>query len=293
MYHSDIFSMIGTLFLWLFWPSFNAYFAFKEYYFMDRAILNTVLSLCGSTVATFIVSRLASSDDRGRHKFEMVHIQNATLAGGVAIGASADLYLHPAGALGVGIVAGTISVLGYKYLQEWINDTLKIADTCGVHNLHGMPGLFGGLVSALVIGAAQGQKVYLPESEFPANKKLPFTGYPFSFNDLHRQAGAQVLGVLCSLGIAILGGLATGLITKFCPIFCPTPLLPFRDNENFIVAAPQKDIFRGTIRNLNVEADDDGTDDDIRIINEGNEEEQELGGVSYGNRDQKVPTEES
>jgi len=47
----------------------------------------------------------------------MVHVQNATLAGGVAVGAVADLMLSPAGALAVGAVAGILSVVGYSYLQ--------------------------------------------------------------------------------------------------------------------------------------------------------------------------------
>jgi hypothetical protein len=39
-----------------------------------------------------------------------VHIQNATLAGGVAVGTSADMMLHPYRALIVGAVAGTSSL---------------------------------------------------------------------------------------------------------------------------------------------------------------------------------------
>ena len=33
-------------------------------------------------------------------------------------------------------------------------DKLKVHDTCGVNNLHGMPGLFGGLLSVLIAGIA-------------------------------------------------------------------------------------------------------------------------------------------
>lgn len=45
------------------------------------------------------------------------HVQNATLAGGVAVGASANLMIHPFGAMLTGTVAGIISVVGFKYIQ--------------------------------------------------------------------------------------------------------------------------------------------------------------------------------
>ena len=47
-------------------------------------------------------------------KFVMEHIQNATLAGGVAIGAVADLLVGPWAALTIGSIAGMICVFGFN-----------------------------------------------------------------------------------------------------------------------------------------------------------------------------------
>merc|ERR1719431_287756 len=64
---SDLFSMIGTVFL----------------------------SLCACCISAFAVSALVNPQRR----FCMEHIQNATLAGGVAIGAAADMVVTPFGTM--------------------------------------------------------------------------------------------------------------------------------------------------------------------------------------------------
>ena len=134
----------------------------------------------------------------------MVHIQNATLAGGVAVGSSSDLVIGPHGAMITGFAAGVISVLGYKYLSSWMERKLKIEDTCGVHNLHGLPGLMGGIGGA-ISAATAGSSAYGDS-----------IGDIFSAREDGRsaseQAWYQTATLFTTLGISILGGLFTGWV---------------------------------------------------------------------------------
>lgn len=101
----------GTVFLWCFWPTFNSALAGQD--LAERAVINTYVSLTASTLVTFALS--TSSKPYG--KFKMEHIQNATLAGGVAVGSTANFMIHPAGAMLIGSIAGIVSVFGFSVLQ--------------------------------------------------------------------------------------------------------------------------------------------------------------------------------
>merc|ERR1712032_1647284 len=141
-YTSDLFSLVGTVFLWLFWPSFVAGLVPAGTDEHAYALLNTVLALLGSTVVTFGVMPLLTGK-----RLQAVPVQNATLAGGVAIGATANLAMGPFSAVLVGCIAGAISCIGFVYHEKLIPPAY---DTCGINNLHGMPGIFGALFSALL-----------------------------------------------------------------------------------------------------------------------------------------------
>ena len=52
-----------------------------------------------------------------KNRFQVVDIQNATLSGGVAVGAIADLMLGPGGAFLMGTITGIVSAFGYRKLQ--------------------------------------------------------------------------------------------------------------------------------------------------------------------------------
>jgi ammonium transporter Rh len=81
-------------------------------------------------------------------------VLNSTLAGGVAMGAAADVINQCFSAMIVGFVAGAVSALGYIYLGPYLKEKIGLHDTCGVHNLHGIPGIIGCIVSAITCATA-------------------------------------------------------------------------------------------------------------------------------------------
>ena len=52
-----------------------------------------------------------------QNKIDIVDVQNASLSGGVAVGAVADLMIQPYGAFFLGSLCGVVSTLGYRVLQ--------------------------------------------------------------------------------------------------------------------------------------------------------------------------------
>ncbi|RLV64019.1 hypothetical protein DV515_00017677 [Chloebia gouldiae] len=59
---SELFSVLGTVFVWVFWPSFNSILADSK----KKAVLNTYLALAVSAVAAFMLSALTSKDGKFR-----------------------------------------------------------------------------------------------------------------------------------------------------------------------------------------------------------------------------------
>jgi ammonium transporter Rh len=140
---SDRFSMLGSMVLWIFWPSFCSAVVPQEQF--QQTVINTVVALCGATVVTYLLSAVLR-----KGKPAIADMANAALAGGVAIGATCNLVSTPVAFL-IGALAGGLCVIGYVFIQPRLQSRFKIVDTCGVHNLHGMPGILGGLIAVLVV----------------------------------------------------------------------------------------------------------------------------------------------
>ncbi|ELK18261.1 Ammonium transporter Rh type C [Pteropus alecto] len=202
VYHSDLFAMIGTLFLWMYWPSFNSAVS-NHGDAQHRAAINTYCSLA----ACVLTAVALSSALHKKGKLDMVHIQNATLAGGVAVGTAAEMMLMPYGSLIVGFICGIVSTLGFVYLTPYLESNLRIQDTCGIHNLHGIPGIIGGIVGA-VTAACANSKVYGQQGLAHAFEGLS-TNWSASM-----QGSFQAAGIFVSLAMALVGGIIVGIILK-------------------------------------------------------------------------------
>jgi ammonium transporter Rh len=185
---SNQFSLIGSMVLWIFWPSFTSALVAPEQVVITA--INTVFALCGATLATYVFTRIL------RGKIEIEDIANASLAGGVAIGSACNL-VTPGAAMLIGVLAGTLSTFGYAVIAPKVERLIKGTDTCGVHNLHGMPGILGGL-----------------------------TGVFFAGN-----AGIQLGGILITLIIGFSFGKLSGLILRLLA----QKEVPFSDADEFIV----------------------------------------------------------
>jgi ammonium transporter Rh len=139
---SDRFSMLGSMVLWLFWPSFCSALVPPE--LVPATVVNVILALCGATVATYL------STITLRRKISVADIANASLAGGVAIGSTCD-HATPVQSIVIGVLAGVLSTFGFAVILPWLQKTIKKVDTCGVMYLHGLPGLMGGLAALFVV----------------------------------------------------------------------------------------------------------------------------------------------
>lgn len=178
--HSVSFVWLASMLLFVLWPSFVTALLPPEE--VIPAMINCYLALVAATLTTYATQFLL------RRTIDPLVYTYAILAGGVAIGATVNV-VGPVTAWVIGALAGVLSALSFLYLNEWLGRRTGVLDTMGVHNLHGVPGIFGGLAAIVVAGA-------------PAS---------------------QALAVVGAMAIALVTGAVTGLIIKTLPP--PEPVL--------------------------------------------------------------------
>nr|DBA22030.1 TPA: hypothetical protein GDO54_013113 [Pyxicephalus adspersus] len=238
--NSDFLSFLGTIFLWIFWPTFNSVLAKTEAARL-HAIINTFFALSSGTITTFALSSLI--DRRGR--ISLVYLQNASLAGGVAIGIIADL-ISPGGAFAVGCLAALSCILGYQYLSPFLARKIKMQDQCGIHNLHGIPGIIGTLSSIVVIliGPTNTYSTSLHEMLNDSNLGIQSPVLEVFGNQNTWTAKDQALGQAAAFGVtfgvSLLGGYITGLLLRLPCFVHPSKDYFFDDQLYFQIPEDNK-----------------------------------------------------
>jgi len=204
--NSDIFAMVGSLFLWMYWPSFNSILGAGND--KERAVVNTVISISASCVMAFVTSRKI----REENKFDMVDIQNATLAGGVAMGTCANFLIGPGAAALIGSIAGIISVIGYVHISPMLEEKINLTDTCGVNNLHGIPSVIGATAGIIATALAN-------DADFGEQWMWGTGGDPTSegYKTPGEATTNQLVYMLVTLAFSMISGALTGVIMNALP----------------------------------------------------------------------------
>ncbi len=126
----------------------------------------------------------------------------------LAIGTVADKVIRPFGAVIVGSIAGAVSTAGFRFIRP-VLQKFRIHDTCGVSNLHGLPGLLAGIFGIIL-------------AIFPTYSLYRENLHGTCWHGYHRtylgQIGYQAAALGATIGIAVIGGVITGVILRL-PLF--------------------------------------------------------------------------
>ncbi|MBJ7457836.1 MAG: ammonium transporter [Thermoleophilaceae bacterium] len=128
---------VGILILWFGWFGFNAGSTFQALgvHFAEVAVVTNLSVACGvigATITNYIIEK----------DYNIAMIGNGAIAGAVAITAPSG-YVEPWAAVPIGLVGGTIVVIGLN----WIDD--KIDDPIGAITAHGMVGIWGTIAAGI------------------------------------------------------------------------------------------------------------------------------------------------
>jgi ammonium transporter Rh len=192
-YNGEIFSLLGMLVMWVFWPAFNS--ATADAGAQLQSACNTVIAQLASTVAGASISRMW-----GRGYFNIEEIKIAALSGGIMMGSAANLLAPIYVPIIVGTIAGVIAIFTIKTRRYW--EKIHFEDTAAVISLHGVNGFLSSILGIAITARYDNgaEEDYLGES---LNGIL---------NGETKEAAAnQVYSLLFSLGT----GAAAGLVAVF------------------------------------------------------------------------------
>ena len=221
-YYSNIISAIGSIFIWLYFPSFNTAKIHCDHdknvmeIMRYRGIINTYMSMIGSTMVAFCMSALLSNQ-----KFKMEHILRSSYVGGVIIAGSCTFCAYPWCAMLIGCIGGILPVVflhltrsekggppqeinNYQCLYDFVQ-AIKMSDTIGVLYCFGIPGILGGLCNVIFLGCL-GKKPW---------KDLQLVNFFYYDRSTSKQVGIQIAVLFITIAIALFSGILIGFIERF------------------------------------------------------------------------------
>jgi ammonium transporter Rh len=139
--HSVSFVWLASMLLFILWPSFVTVLLTPGQVVQVATV--TYMSGFGAAVAAYVVNWMIDK------KVDPLIYTYAMLCGMVAIGSTCDI-VGPWAGLAIGAAAGAISVLCFKYWQPFTEKAFGVKDMMGVQNLHGVGGIFGCLLCAVL-----------------------------------------------------------------------------------------------------------------------------------------------
>lgn len=199
--------------MFVYWPSFNG--ALQIGIDQERTIICTVLAILSSCIAAVGVSRLLFG------KIEIEMLMHGSLAGGVAIGACANIISKPWASMIIGLTAGIISSFGVQRINPFFSRLTNLQDTCAALSVFGLPGILGAISSSIIHASIDGMG--FDESFFTS--KTSFS----------QQAKQQIYALLITLGISAFSGITGGFVACLS-IWQPVNAM-FKDDDHMVNAA--------------------------------------------------------
>ncbi len=155
-YTSDTFAFIGSIVLFVLFPSFNGALAPAGSQF--RVVVNTALACCAAALVV-----IAGDWFGGCQRFRAFVIQNGVISGGVVMGCAHSMVINQFSAIILGCLAGAGTYLGLRFITPLMNRPRSFPaargavivprDTRGVLFAHGWPAFLGGLAGMIASGS--------------------------------------------------------------------------------------------------------------------------------------------
>jgi len=205
-------TLFATLILWVLFPSYNACTGTDLLKFFS--LMNSIFALTSCAATCFVISYLLKESFLGTD-----HIINSTISVGIMIAASCDFYSGPVAAIAIGIFSGILSVCCYEFLAP-ILEHCGLYDTCGTFHLHFVPGIFGGIISAIAAASITDESL---NGATTINKH-------FNGRSPVTQGGYQMAGLVICIAIAAGSGLLSGLLLRIWRVVFHVPSDSFGDH---------------------------------------------------------------